>query len=92
MHSISYGSYEKGVSDNLRNAFNTEAIKLSLRGITIVASSGDDGVSGFLHAKVGCGYFAQFPASSPYVTSVGATMGPEDNNNEMVIKKINKIN
>jgi subtilase family serine protease len=45
------------VSDNLRNAFNTEAIKLSLRGITVIASSGDDGVSGFLHAKVGCGIY-----------------------------------
>ena len=26
----------------------------------------------------GQGYFPSFPATSPYVTSIGATMGPED--------------
>eukprot|EP00607_Mallomonas_marina_P005417 CAMPEP_0182440460 /NCGR_PEP_ID=MMETSP1167-20130531/87082_1 /TAXON_ID=2988 /ORGANISM="Mallomonas Sp, Strain CCMP3275" /LENGTH=465 /DNA_ID=CAMNT_0024634429 /DNA_START=920 /DNA_END=2317 /DNA_ORIENTATION=+ len=56
--------------------FNLEAMKLSLRGVTIVAASGDDGAAG----GSGCGaYNPMFPASSPYVVSVGATMGAELN-------------
>lgn len=68
-------------------------------GVTIVASSADDGVSFFYAPDGTCacnyysgsnyytaptsgtwsglGYFPSFPASCPYVTAVGATMGPE---------------
>lgn len=53
--------------------FNEEALKLSLQGVTIVASSGDFGPND----KSQCGYLPYFPASSPYVVAVGATMGPE---------------
>ena len=55
-------------------SFNIEALKLSVRGVTIVASSGDYGVN----YKDQCGYFPLFPASSPYVVAVGATMGVEN--------------
>jgi len=53
---------------------NTEFMKIGLRGVSVFASSGDSGANGrsdgmctdsVLHAV--------FPASSPYVTSVGAT-------------------
>ena len=51
-------------------AFNTAAQKLALRGVSILASTGDDGVAnqrarqepGF------CGFYPSFPASSPYGT------------------------
>jgi len=75
--SISYGSYEYFQSTDYLEAFNVEAIKLSLSGVTLVAATGDDGVAGFgarLFGPVFCSYLAMFPASSPYVTAVGGTM------------------
>ena len=75
------------------SAFKTQAMRLAAMGITILASSGDDGVSGFNYATActgdsssyytgwtgtgwtGSGYFPYFPATNPYVTAVGATMG-----------------
>jgi subtilase family serine protease len=50
-------------------------MKLGVMGVTILVSSGDDGAAGF-HVKSGdmnCGYFPIFPATSPYVTVIGAT-------------------
>jgi len=35
----------------------------------------------------GQGYFPYFPASCPYVTAVGATMGPEYGNPEVPITR-----
>lgn len=96
--SISYGTYEVAIDAVDITFFNNEAMKLGLRGVTIVASSGDDGVTGpnitsglriinalFDDCRTGflfrvapktfpltsCGYYASFPASSPYVTAVG---------------------
>ena len=68
--SISYVSYESQVSTFEKNSFNTEAIKLSARGVTLVAASGDDGA---IDRYGICRYLALFPASNPYVTAVGAT-------------------
>eukprot|EP01035_Chromulina_nebulosa_P017782 gene17782-23388_t len=78
--SISYGSYETKVSKSQLLSFNIEAMKLGLRGVTIIAASGDDGVTGFSYESTSynmtkCGYYAMWPASSPYVTAVGGTMG-----------------
>jgi tripeptidyl-peptidase I len=75
VYSISYGSYEVDIDASSIASFNTEAMKLGARGVTIIASSGDDGVSGFSTLGTSyCGYYAQWPASSPYVTAVGGTM------------------
>ena len=89
------------------SSFNTEAIKLAAMGVTVLVSSGDDGVantgcpcdsqsapsvsncacsadssSNVLFTSwsgsgswTGTGYFPSFPATCPYVTAVGATMG-----------------
>lgn len=56
-------------------AFDNEAMKLGLRGITLIAMSGDDGVAGHFARKDPnvCRYLPAFPASSPYVLAVGAT-------------------
>lgn len=72
VYSISYGGYELGYSDTEKETFQNEAIKLGVGGSTILASSGDDGVSNFLarNAPENCGYFPSFPATSPYVTGL----------------------
>lgn len=57
-------------------AFDIQAMKLGVRGVTLLAAAGDDGAvtpdarKSFIH----CRYSPQFPASSPYVTAVGGTM------------------
>ena len=43
---IGYASYEYTIPASDLNSFYQEAVKLSARGVTIVASSGNDGVSG----------------------------------------------
>jgi subtilase family serine protease len=57
---------------------NIELMKMGLRGVTVLASSGDDGANG--SGNLQCDYSAdhsrfqpEFPSSSPYVTSVGST-------------------
>jgi tripeptidyl-peptidase-1 len=72
--SISYGFDESSVGTSYLNAFNTQAMKLGVRGVTIVVASGSNGANSGVGS---CGYSPKFPASSPYVTSVGATQGVE---------------
>ncbi|RYG65186.1 hypothetical protein EON64_12455 [archaeon] len=85
VHSISYGAIEPELPKSTSNAFNTEAMKLGAQGVSILVSSGDDGVANF-QARSNpkkCGYNPSFPASSPYVTAVGATQGPESGTTEI---------
>jgi len=59
---------------------NTEFAKVTARGITLVAASGDQGAPGDNHPNCG-GLSDLFPASSPWVVAVGATMlGTNPNN------------
>jgi tripeptidyl-peptidase-1 len=86
VHSISYGAYEASVSAEEQQRFAQEAARLAARGVTIVAASGDDGVSLF-GARTNaffCGFKVPFPANVPYVVSVGATMGPETGSNQEI--------
>ena len=92
-NSISWGAPEQAISLSVLNGFNYAALRLSLVGVTIVVASGAGvaGVSCSCSADSssstarwsgtnswsGVGYFPSFPASSPYVTAVGSTMGPE---------------
>jgi tripeptidyl-peptidase-1 len=51
-------------------------MKLGLMGTTIVVAAGDDGAPGW-YARTDltqCRYAVMFPASCPYITSIGATM------------------
>jgi tripeptidyl-peptidase-1 len=77
--SISYGATESAMPKSMMDAFDIEAIKLGVMGTSIMVSSGDDGAVGTAVRKSvsSCGYAPDWPASSPYVTSVGATQGPE---------------
>ena len=60
-------------------AFNTAVQKIALRGVSVLASTGDDGVANQRARQDDgyCGFYPSFPASSPYVLAVGATRGPE---------------
>ena len=82
INSISYDIEERTHSSLEKDRFNTNVMKLGVRGITILAASGDDGVSGYMtrnSGKQACGFHPGFPATNPYVLSVGATNGPEAN-------------
>lgn len=100
VNSISWGTYENEVSASTLNSFNTEAMKLAAMGVTVLASSGDSGVSNFgcscsqsssssilpwstASSWTGKGYFPSFPATSPYVTAVGGTMGLNTGSSEI---------
>jgi len=69
VQSVSYGSQGNYPSTSYRDRINTEFQKLGARGLTIVFASGDSGTG-----CQSCWTFApSFPATSPYVLSVGAT-------------------
>lgn len=53
---------------------NSEFMKLAAKGITLVAASGDQGAPGDSNTQCQGGISNAFPASSPWVTAVGATM------------------
>ena len=75
--SISYGAPEAAYSSDFKSAFSILAIKLGVRGVSILASSGDSGAVPNSVAFGGdltkCAYEPDYPASNPYVTAVGAT-------------------
>eukprot|EP01040_Poterioochromonas_malhamensis_P004350 gene4350-4663_t len=86
VYSISWVGYELATTASTRQVFNTEAIKLGVMGTTLIAASGDDGVANYQIASYGrsrCGYYPAFPSTSPYVTSIGGTMGPENGEEEI---------
>ncbi|XP_067847955.1 tripeptidyl-peptidase 1 [Heptranchias perlo] len=73
VHSISYGDDEDSVSVAYLERINTELMKAGVRGLTILFASGDDG-AGCREVSKGINTFRpSFPASSPYVTTVGGT-------------------
>ena len=87
--SISYSSYELSYypdDDGYLQTFDATAMGLGAMGVTLLSAAGDDGVSGYLArgSPLFCGYYPQFPATSPYVTAVGGTQGPESGAMETV--------
>lgn len=79
VNSISYGSLGPEDPKNDMKRFNIEVCKLGLRGITVISATGDDGVANFQARghPLRCGFVPSYPATSPFVTAVGATQGPE---------------
>jgi tripeptidyl-peptidase-1 len=75
VHSMSYGGQENGNSKSLMDSTNTEFMKMGVRGLTIMISSGDDGAagSGARGNSANCGFNPSWPATSPYILAVGAT-------------------
>uniref|UniRef100_A0A7S1VBJ7 Peptidase S53 domain-containing protein n=1 Tax=Sexangularia sp. CB-2014 TaxID=1486929 RepID=A0A7S1VBJ7_9EUKA len=93
VHSVSYGSSAKEDPKNDMTRFNTEVCKITARGITVLVSSGDDGAAGSdarQDPSTACASTdPSYPATSPYVTAVGATQGPESGSTEVVCQSDN---
>eukprot|EP00117_Sycon_ciliatum_P049273 scpid46799/ scgid34957/ Tripeptidyl-peptidase 1; Tripeptidyl aminopeptidase; Tripeptidyl-peptidase I len=73
--SVSYGNCEVEFSQTYLQRMNVEFAKVGVRGTTLLFASGDSG--GGCNGTQDC---PTFPASSPYVTSVGATSIGEPGN------------
>jgi tripeptidyl-peptidase-1 len=76
VHSVSYGNDEiQQTSREYMLTCNTAFMKAGAKGLSILFASGDQGVCG----RSGCGlltharFHPDFPAGSPYITSVGGT-------------------
>ncbi|KJE91464.1 tripeptidyl-peptidase I [Capsaspora owczarzaki ATCC 30864] len=78
--STSYGDDENSLDVDYMQRVNTEFAKMGARGLSLFFASGDSGVGG---AGVSCSRFVpSFPASSPYVTTVGGTALPLTDSDE----------
>jgi tripeptidyl-peptidase-1 len=77
VHSVSYGSQGDYPSDSYRSTLNTEFQKLGARGLSIIFASGDSGAgcegAGTTAKACDCTFYPSFPATCPFVTTVGAT-------------------
>lgn len=73
--SISYSDNENTVDSSYAKRMNVEFQKAGARGITIIDSSGDGGVSGTQPDNFCKKFQPTFPSSSPFVTAVGGTSG-----------------
>lgn len=72
VHSVSYGNDEvQQTSAAYMNEVNVQFQIAGTMGLSILFASGDQGVWG--RSGVGATYHPDFPAGSPYVTSVGGT-------------------
>jgi len=75
--SVSYGDEESSVSKDYADRLNAEFQKLAIRGITVLFASGDNGVGCISNSN--CVNDPNWPASSPYVTTVGGFYGSSPN-------------
>ncbi|MEE6520340.1 hypothetical protein FKM82_018178, partial [Ascaphus truei] len=73
VHTVSYGDDEDSLSVAFMQRINVEFMKAAARGLTVLFASGDDGAGCKEVAKGKNVFRPSFPASSPYVTSVGGT-------------------
>ncbi len=72
--SISYAlDSSNQLSDEYQEAASTQFMKAAALGISLIVASGDNGCWGFEGVRDGLKFHTEFPASNPYVTSVGAT-------------------
>jgi tripeptidyl-peptidase-1 len=80
--SASYTDFEGKVAPDYASRTNTELMKIAVRGTSLLMAAGDYGV-GTLYSE-SAGYQPEFPASSPWVTSVGGTMFGDQKTNPLV--------
>ena len=71
--SVSYADEEFVVDPAFQARADVEFMKLGVMGASLFFGSGDDGVTGDHGVCPGMQYVPWWPASSPYVTGVGAT-------------------
>ncbi|XP_020034924.1 tripeptidyl-peptidase 1 [Castor canadensis] len=72
VHTVSYGDDEDSLSSAYIQRVNTEFMKAAARGLTLLFASGDSG-AGCWSVSGKHRFRPSFPASSPYVTTVGGT-------------------
>ncbi|KAM8915158.1 tripeptidyl-peptidase 1 [Spinachia spinachia] len=73
VHTISYGDDEDSLSTAYMMRINAEFMKAGVRGISLLFASGDSGAGCKHLGKDQNSFRPSFPASSPYVTTVGGT-------------------
>jgi len=73
VHSISYGDEESSIPESYIDRMNTELQKFGVSGRTVLVASGDDGVECRRSIIGRAKYHPNWPASSPYLTTVGGT-------------------
>uniref|UniRef100_A0A3B3QL29 Tripeptidyl-peptidase 1 n=1 Tax=Paramormyrops kingsleyae TaxID=1676925 RepID=A0A3B3QL29_9TELE len=73
VHTISYGDDEDSLAASYMTRINTEFMKAGVRGISMLFASGDSGAGCRQLSKGSNAFRPSFPASSPYVTTVGGT-------------------
>ncbi|EED17555.1 protease S8 tripeptidyl peptidase I, putative [Talaromyces stipitatus ATCC 10500] len=73
--SLSYGFNENALSSSAANSMCNAFAQLGARGISVIVASGDGGVAGIRPSSSCNAFIPTFPASCPYVTTVGATAG-----------------
>ncbi|KAI4726541.1 aorsin [Aureobasidium sp. EXF-10728] len=85
--SISYGGQEADLPASYQTRQCNEYMKLGMQGVSIVLASGDSGVAGpagddNADGCLGSGqiFSPDFPATCPYITTVGATYLPPNGN------------
>eukprot|EP00425_Heterocapsa_triquetra_P039602 CAMPEP_0195068884 /NCGR_PEP_ID=MMETSP0448-20130528/13398_1 /TAXON_ID=66468 /ORGANISM="Heterocapsa triquestra, Strain CCMP 448" /LENGTH=859 /DNA_ID=CAMNT_0040100431 /DNA_START=9 /DNA_END=2588 /DNA_ORIENTATION=- len=71
VHSISWGDSEDAYPEIFVRRIDYEVMKWALRGLTMVVSSGDNGLRSTYST---CDFGSDLLAASPWITSVGATM------------------
>ena len=76
--SISYADNENSCTKPWAQRGNIEFMKAGVRGVSIFVASGDGGVGGAWREPCKGRLLATWPAGSPYVTAVGATMRQVD--------------
>lgn len=72
VHSASYGDIEHSIDDSYLDRMDNEFMKFGVSGRTVLFASGDDGVD-CKRKGIKQVYTPNWPASSPYVTTVGGT-------------------
>ncbi|KAK6974942.1 family S53 protease-like protein [Favolaschia claudopus] len=74
--STSYGDVEEAFGESMARKICDGYAAATARGISLLFASGDGGVSGGHDDGENCGLFVSvFPASCPWVTAVGSTIG-----------------
>jgi tripeptidyl-peptidase-1 len=73
--SISYGADEQDSGKNWVKRSHNELAKGAAMGITFFSSSGDDGANDAKSFDSHGRYQSQYPATDPYVTAIGGTVG-----------------
>lgn len=73
--SLSYGFNENTLTTSNANSICNAFAQLGARGVSVIVASGDGGVAGSRPSNSCTTFVPTFPASCPYITSVGATAG-----------------